>query len=280
MGAETKVVAITGAGSGIGRSLACAYHARGFSLALSDIDEKGLHETAALCGGSAPDSRVDIVKVDVAKRAEVEAWSKSVLQRFGRVDVLINNAGVSLLSPAHEASLEDFEWLFQINFWGVVYGTNAFLPQMLARKQGAIVNISSIFGIVGYPNNGTYCASKFAVRGYTETLRHDLEGSGVLVTCVHPGGIKTNIVSNGRWRNDPGFSTSQHDAKRQFEKVARTTPDEAAATIIDGVDAQQVRILIGADARFLDIVQRMFPASYGKIFAFFLRRLGFTQSDK
>ncbi len=275
MSDDTKVAAITGAGSGIGRALAQTFAARGYRVAISDVNEAGLQETVALCAHSP-----HVSKVDVAKQQEVQAWSEAVLKEFGRVDVVVNNAGVALLQPVHEVSLEDFEWLFQINFWGVVYGTRAFLPHLLENKRGAIVNISSIFGIVGFPNNGSYCASKFAVRGFTETLRHDLKGSGVLVSCVHPGGIKTNIAANGRYRRDPGFSNSKEDAVERFQKAARTTPEQAAKVIVDGIEAKKSRILIGADARFLDRVQRLFPTDYQSVFGFILKRLGVDAKER
>ncbi len=262
MNTDSKVAAITGAGSGIGRALAQDFTNRGYRVAISDVNEAALQETVTLCAQTP-----HVTQVDVGKRSQVDAWAESVVAHFGRVDVVVNNAGVSLLQPLAEVSMDDFEWLFQINFWGVVYGTRAFLPHFLKKREGAVVNISSVFGLVGWPNNGTYSAAKFAVRGFTESLRHELKDSGVLVACVHPGGIKTNIVSNGRWKNAPGFSGSKDEAVKKFGDTARTTPEQAAKVIIDGIEDKNPRILIGADAHLIDRTQRLMPVTHHKVFA-------------
>ena len=259
-----KVAVVTGAGSGIGRALAKALSAKGYRLALCDIDAKGLEATAE---GTGALTQV----LDVSKREAVEAFAKAALERFGHVDVVFNNAGVDVAHSVADVSYEDFEWLFGINFWGVVYGTKAFLPSMIARGSGAIVNISSVFGLVGWPNHGTYCAAKFAVRGFTEALRHELRGTGVRSVCVHPGGIKTNIVRNSRYLKDHDGKIQREGAIALFDLIARTSPELAAKTIIKGLERGSSRILIGPDAAAIDFVHRLFPARYTGVFAAAIR---------
>ena len=254
-----KVAVVTGAGSGIGRALAAALHARGYSLALCDIDPKGLQETAEGTGA--------LTQVfDVANREAVEAFARATLERFGQVDLVLNNAGVDLAHSVADVSYPDFEWLFGINFWGVVYGTKAFLPSMLARDTGAIVNISSVFGLVGWPNHATYCAAKFAVRGFTEALRHELRGTGVRSVCVHPGGIRTNIVRNSRYFQDHHGKLQRDGAIELFDQLARTSPEQAAKTILRGVERGSTRILIGSDATGIALIQRLLPTRYFSVF--------------
>jgi NADP-dependent 3-hydroxy acid dehydrogenase YdfG len=254
-----KVAVVTGAGSGIGRALAGALRAKGYQLALCDIDPKGLEATAAGTGA--------LTQVfDVANRGAVEAFARATLERFGHVDLVFNNAGVDVAHPVAEVSYADFEWLFGINFWGVVYGTKAFLPSMLARGSGAIINISSVFGLVGWPNHGTYSAAKFAVRGFTEALRHELRGTKVRSICVHPGGIKTNIVRNSRYFKDHDGKIQRDGAAELFEKIARTTPEQAANTILRGIERGSTRILIGGDAVGISLVSRLLPMRYFGVF--------------
>lgn len=257
-----KVGVITGAGSGIGRALAVELVRRGGSVALSDVNEAGLAETVALLG----DARVLHERVDVSSREAVEAHRDRVLETFGRADVVINNAGVALGSTVLDMSYEDIEWVMNINFWGVVHGTKAFLPHMAARGDGAIVNISSVFGLIGVATQSAYNASKFAVRGFTEALRQEVADTELIITSVHPGGIKTNIVRNGRMKQAPvGGQVTQvdHDKmSRRFEKMARTTPEQAAQVILDGVEARKVRVLIGPDAYAIDVLQRTLPEHY------------------
>ena len=259
---DSPVSVITGAGSGIGRALAQALDARGHRLALNDVDPATLEETAGLLKGK--DVLLD--PFDVSKRDAVHAFAEKVLSRFGRVDQVFNNAGVDLAQSLNEVSYPDFEWLMGINFWGVVHGTKAFLPAMLKQGAGVVVNISSVFGLMGQPMHGTYCAAKFAVRGFTEALRSELKGSGVRAVCVHPGGIKTNIVRNSRFRAERGAETREQ-AAAFFERIARTSAADAATTILTGVDAGKVRILIGADARLIDWSTRLLPVAYQDLFA-------------
>jgi butyryl-CoA dehydrogenase len=257
---ETKVAVISGAGSGIGRALAQLLAGRGFKLALNDWNAAALEETK-----KSVDVEVEAHAFDVSKREPWVTFRDAVLARFGRVDWVVNNAGVDLAESINDVSYDDFEWIMGINFWGVVHGTKAFLPTLLKQKSGAVVNISSVLGLVGYQMHGTYCSAKFAVRGFTESLRYELRGSGVLSACVHPGGIKTNIVRNSRFRADVG-DINHDEAVNFFASIARTTPDEAARTIADGVEAGRCRILIGADAVAIDTAQRLMPVSYQGFF--------------
>lgn len=254
-----KVAVVTGAGSGIGRALALNLAARGCRLALADISERGLAETAALL----PQPPL-LQTLDVADRDAVYAFAARVARELGGADVVVNNAGVALSQTIEHLKLEDFEWLMGINFWGVVHGTQAFLPQLKAKGDGAMVNISSIFGIVAMPTQGAYHAAKFAVRGFTECLRQELEmGDGkVFAVSVHPGGIKTNIARNSRAYVDIDGTPAKPDMGDRFEKLARTTAEEAARVIVSGIERRAPRVLIGADARLLDRVQRLMPVGY------------------
>lgn len=264
-----KVAVVTGAGSGIGRALAQNLAKRGCTLAISDINEAGLAETVASLGGA----KVYSQKLDVADRAAFYAFAEKVKQQFGGVHLVINNAGVAVSESVADLTYEDFEWLMNINFWGVVYGTKAFLPGMMAQNDGVIVNISSIFGIIAVPMQGSYNAAKFAVRGFTEALRHELResGSGVRAITVHPGGIKTNIVRNARLHKDPQGVTDKAKLAAEFERMAMTTPAQAAETIVRGVERGDRRVLIGADARLMDRLQRWMPVRYWDVMGALMR---------
>ncbi len=257
-----KVAVVTGAASGIGRALALALAKEGCRLALSDIDAPELEALAQ----SLKDRGVMVhaTKVDVASREAVYAWAEDVLEVFGEVHLVFNNAGVTLVDTVEQSSYEDIEWLMQINFWGVVYGTKAFLPALKRAQEGHIVNISSVFGFVGIPGQSAYNASKFAVRGFTEALRIELalERSPVSVSSVHPGGIDTNIARKSRYRDVSSMLGERETTVDRFHKVARTSPETAAAVILRGVRQNRPRILIGFDARVIDIVQRVFPEHY------------------
>lgn len=256
-----KTVALTGAASGIGRALAVRCARAGSSLALVDIDEVGLAQTAEQA--RAHGVEVDTRRLDVSDKAALYEWAAHCEQRFGGADVLVNNAGVSLSQAVERMKDEDFEWLFGINFWGVVNGCKAFLPQLRARPEAHIVNLSSVFGLLGVPSQAAYNAAKFAVRGYSEALRQELADTSVRVTCVHPGGIKTNIVRRGRHYEDPlGGPVDTAKSAEEFEKAARTTPEEAAEAIVRAVLHEKPRLLIGADAYVIDWLVRLLPASY------------------
>ena len=263
---QNKVAVITGAGSGIGRALARDLAAAGARLALSDVNQVGLQETADSLGlGS---DRLITEAFDVADRDAFYAFAERVTGHFGAAHLVFNNAGVALGATVEDMSYEDFEWLMGINFWGVVHGTKAFLPHLNAAGDGHIVNVSSVFGLIGVPTQSAYNASKFAVRGFTEALRQELEMEGGRVSCtsVHPGGIKTNIARNARMGAGVEKITGDVDkARRDFEKMFRTTPEEASQTILKGVKGNKRRVLIGSDARAIDSMQRLMPTAYQRI---------------
>ena len=267
-GLKDKVAVVTGAGSGIGRALAQLLAEKGCVLALADINEASLKETAATLSAD-----VLLHRLDVADRSAVYAFAGAVQQRFGTAHVVINNAGVSLSESVNDMSWEDFEWLMDINFWGVAYGTKAFLPMLLAQDEGAIVNISSVFGIIAVPTQSAYNAAKFAVRGFTESLRAELKDTKVRAISVHPGGIRTNIVRASRFRKDPFGRTDKDRVIQRFEKAARTTPEQAAATIVRGIEKGSPRVLIGSDAVMIDRLQRLMPEGYGRVINAVMERL-------
>ena len=271
-----RVAAITGAGSGIGRALAYELARRGAPLALSDIDDAGLAETVWRCEEFG--NRITSQHVDVADRGEVYAWADRVVADHGTVNLIINNAGVALGATVEAMSYEDFEWLMNINFWGVVYGTKAFLPHLKQSGEGHIVNLSSVFGLISVPSQSAYSAAKFAVRGFTDTLRMELEieGADVSATTVHPGGIKTNIARNARMdASVSGIAGDPDKAVRDFERAFITTPEKAASQILSAVQCNRRRALIGPDAKVIDLVSRMPAVLYQTVLtrgASFIRR--------
>ena len=255
-----RVAAVTGAASGIGRALATNLAAKGCHLAISDVNEKGLEETASLVA----DKNVKVTThiVDVANREQVYRYAEDVVKQHGRANIIINNAGVGVGDSIEEVSYEDFEWVVGINFWGVVYGTKAFLPYLKKEPEGHVVNISSINGIVPNPLNGPYCSTKFAVKGFTETLSQEMRGTSVGVTVVHPGGIATDIVRNARLRKHLNPNKTPDEMATDFdEKVVRNTADFAARTIISGIEKNKQRVLIGGDAKLMDRMTRLFPVT-------------------
>lgn len=259
---EGRVFAVTGAASGIGRALAVALSAEGAKLALCDKNAEGLSETSKMLGNSHHFTQV----VDVTDKQAMDDFAKATVENFGGADGVINNAGASVVVQADEMTREDFEWQMSVNFWGVINGTEAFLPHIKKSKSGMVCNISSVFGLIGFPAQAAYNASKFAVRGYTEALRHEMAVSDpdMLVSCVHPGGIKTPIVANARFHS--GLGSEDHGkAVKLFEANAMTTPEKAAQTIIKGLKKGKQRILIGPDAKVIDWVQRLMPVRYFKV---------------
>jgi NAD(P)-dependent dehydrogenase (short-subunit alcohol dehydrogenase family) len=254
-----RTAVITGAGSGIGRAVALRLSAQGSPVVLVDQNEDGLEETAN--GASSPTL---VRKVDVRDRqalmalaAEVDEWKPAPL------GMVFNNAGVTVLQGVADASPEDDEWVLDVNLGGVINGVRAFLPLLLRQDAGAIVNTSSVFGLIGFPHQSAYCASKFAVRGYTDALRQELRKTGVSAVNVHPGGVKTNIVKNARFRSDHrGQWQDVGSAAIDFEALAQTTPEKAAAIIQRGVENGKARIRVGGDAVFLDLLARAAPSRY------------------
>ncbi|HST54162.1 MAG TPA: SDR family NAD(P)-dependent oxidoreductase [Pyrinomonadaceae bacterium] len=261
---EGRTAVVTGAASGIGRAIALSLGRRGCHLALADIDEAGMAETDDLARTSSV--RVTRHRVDVADRGAVASFPARVAAEHGRVDLLFNNAGVAVGGTFEQVSETDFEWLFEINFWGVVRMTRAFLPLLRESGDARVVNISSVFGLVAPPGHVAYAASKFAVRGFSEALRHELEGSRVGVTVVHPGGVSTAIADNAR---APAGVGAEEAARRreQFRKVLRLSPAVAGETIVRGVERRKARVLVGADARAISLVARALPVSYWRALA-------------
>ena len=261
---KNKVAAITGAGSGIGQQLAILLAKQGCHLSLSDINEKGLQQTVELLK---PYSTITVTtkKLDVSDREAVKQWAQETVQDHGSVNLIFNNAGVALGSTVEGATYEDLEWIVGINFWGVVYGTKEFLPFIKQTQDGHIINISSLFGLTAQPTQSGYNATKFAVRGFTESLRQelDIEKSGVSSLCVHPGGIRTNIAKSAKM-SDSLNSLGMDPTKsiQNFDKLLRTPPEEAARQILQAVLKNKRRLLIGSDAKILDAFQRVFPTGY------------------
>ena len=274
---KDRICVVTGAGSGIGRALALQLHERGAKLALADIQADNLAETAELIrdlGGKAFTKTLD-----VADQEAVFAFADQVKNEFDSVHLVVNNAGVGLGSgPLWDTEIEDFKWLMNINFYGVLYGSKAFLPILKEQDWGHIVNISSLFGLVGVPDQTAYNASKFAVRGLTEALRHELkrEESTVSCTSVHPGGIDTNITVNARVVNSElnaqEIKAAHEEAVKNFKKLARTTPESAATQILKAVEKDKMRLLIGMDAKLLDLIQRFLPTRYANVMAYFVEK--------
>jgi butyryl-CoA dehydrogenase len=253
-----RVAAVTGAGSGIGRALSIELARRGAHVALSDVDAEGLADTVALCEGHGV--KVTSALVDVADRSAVHDWAEQVVGEHGRCHLIVNNAGVALSATVESMTYDDLDWLMGVNFWGVVHGTKEFLPHLKAAGEGHVVNVSSVFGLMAIPSQSAYNAAKFAVRGFTDALRIelDIERCGVSATTVHPGGIRTNIVRNARL--DPATSPLGGDneaAAAQFARAARTTPEAAALQILSAVERNRRRALIGPDAVLFDAVSRL-----------------------
>ena len=269
---DGRVAAITGAGSGIGRALASDLAARDAHLALSDVDEVGLAETVARCEGTGV--KVTSQLVDVADRDAVFAWADQVVADHGKVNLVVNNAGVALGATVEGMSYEDLEWLMGINFWGVVHGTKAFLPHLRASGEGHVVNLSSVFGLISVPSQSAYNAAKFAVRGFTDSLRMELEidGSCVSATTVHPGGVRTNIARTARI--DPSVEALGGAAEpgEEFDKIARTTPESAARQILAAVQKDRRRALIGHDATLIDLISRLPTGLYQRVVVFGAKR--------
>ncbi|HEX3046886.1 MAG TPA: SDR family NAD(P)-dependent oxidoreductase [Bacillota bacterium] len=263
---DDKVVVLTGAGSGIGRALAYRLSMEKAVLALADIDMEGLQITKQLIQADLGEDSARLYRVDVAQREQVTEFAQKVIRDFGRVDLVINNAGVSSSGRVHELTYDTLEWTIDINLWGVIHGTKAFLPHLMERPEAGIVNISSVYGLLGIPGQAAYCTSKFAVRGFTESLRQELSGTNIFVTLVFPGGVKTSIAKNSRTDYQIDEATYQKGLQ-QFETTLKTQPETAAEAIISGIKHKSPRVLIGRDARQIDRLARFCPNSYDKVIA-------------
>ena len=255
---HNKVVVITGAASGIGRALALECAGRGARLFLADIDVAGLADVCARV--RAAGTLCQTMRVDAGSEADIFALAQACAEWYGGADVLVNNAGVTLVSSVDKLQTPDAQWLMNINFWGVVHGCRAFLPQMRTRPEAMLVNISSIFAMVSVPSQSMYNAAKAAVRGFSDSLREELRSSSVAVLCVHPGGIRTNIANSARMADLSLLEMSAQQMRDGFAQNARTTPEQAATAIVRAIERGQTRLMIGMDARILDWVYRLFPA--------------------
>jgi short-subunit dehydrogenase len=260
--------AVTGAASGIGRALALELASRGCDLALADRDEAGLQVLAAEIAKAHP-RKVTVHGVDVSQPDQIAAFARNAIAAHPGLNILVNNAGVALMGTFGEVEQAQMEWLMNINFWGVVHGTRAFLPHLSNQREAHIANLSSIFGIIAPPGQTAYAAAKFAVRGFSESLRHELAtaGSPVRLSVVHPGGVATNIARNSRTGTGMTDNARRAQSIERFDAVAKTTPQAAALRIITGIEKNQPRILIGNDARIMDLLQRLRPGTYWAVLA-------------
>ncbi|MEW6763681.1 MAG: SDR family NAD(P)-dependent oxidoreductase [Pseudomonadota bacterium] len=257
-----RVAVLTGAGGGIGRATALALARRGCHLALADIDGPAVEQVA--CDARQLGVRATHHRLDVADRAAVHAFPGLVDDAHGRVDLVINNAGVALGGSFEQIAPEDFDWLMEINFHGVVRMTRAFLPHLRESDEARIVNVSSIYGIISPPGQSAYSASKFAVRGFSNALRHELEGTTVGVSVVHPGGVATAIAKNARAPKDAPRDEIER-GRAIAQRLLRMAPEQAGEIIVRGIARRQARILVGGDAKFVALLERLSPIHYWKL---------------
>jgi NAD(P)-dependent dehydrogenase (short-subunit alcohol dehydrogenase family) len=258
---QNKVAVVTGAGSGIGRNLCIQMAQAGARLAMSDVNDAGLAETVKRLP---PGTDYKCYRVDVASREQVYGYAESVKRDFGTAHYVFNNAGVTVAGTIMQNTIEEIDWQMGINVWGVIYGTKAFLPMLLEQKEGHIINLSSMFGIVSCAGQGAYNLTKFAVRGWTECLWQELEGTGVYATSVHPGGIKTEFLHSAKLSDN--LTRREKRALKASDKMLKTPPEDMARAILQGVAHRKKRVIYGNMARTLYLLQRFFPVSYGKVF--------------
>ncbi len=263
-----RVAVVTGAASGIGRAIALSLARRGTGLALADVDEAGLAETAVQAAGTGV--RISTHRLDVTDRDAVKALPQAVMSTHGRVDLLVNNAGVALGGTFEQVAEADFDWLMEVNFHGLVRMTRAFLPLLRASDAARIVNLSSLYGLVSPPRQTAYSASKFAVRGFSNALRHELQGSPVGVTVVHPGGVATSIARNARLPT--GIAPQEAEiGRQQSERLLRMPPWRAGETIVRAVERDAARVIVGSDAKVVALIERLMPVGYWPVLARLIR---------
>jgi NAD(P)-dependent dehydrogenase (short-subunit alcohol dehydrogenase family) len=271
-----RIAVVTGAAGGIGRATAVLLAEKGCALALADVNASGLAETAELAKKYG--RKVTTHQVDVGNKARMQEFADEVVAAHGGVNIVINNAGVAVISSFQDHELEDFEWLMGVNFWGVVYGCKFFLPALLKGDEGHIVNVSSLFGLTGVPLQTSYCASKFAVRGFTESLRMELRNTKVGVTNIHPGGIATDIVASSRVSGGPEMEKRKRSTARAFTKML--PPALAAAEIVRGIEQNRSRVLIARETYLADGFKRLFPASSVDLIAWGFHHLNLRQAKR
>ena len=271
-----KVIAITGAGSGLGRAMAMQLAEQGAQLSLSDLNAQGLEETKALCNMAAG-ARISATTIDVRDESQLALWAEQTQAEFGVIDALINNAGVSLNACVDDTSIDNYRWVMDINFWGMLIGTKIFLPFIRQSNHGHIVFISSVYGMMGGVDQSAYASSKFAIRGFAESLRQELQltDPNITITCAHPAGLKTNFMENARFGQRVGYTKSDEQLKKDFsESLAVTSPEQAAKAILAGMLKEKSRLLVGRDAKFFfDPLIRLFPTRYGSIVSWVVHRL-------
>ncbi len=265
---KDKVCVVTGAASGIGRAVAISLAGKGAALALSDVNEAGLEETRRLLDAPAS-NRIRADRLDVADAAAIERYAAVVKESLGDADYVFNIAGLTRVGTFEESPLSSFEKIMDVNFWGVVRMSKAFLPQLIATK-GGLINISSLFGLIGYGGQAHYCASKFGVRGFSETIAQELAPKGVRVTSVHPGGVATSIAKSAVVDAMPAHYREKREIDERFDKAAITSPERAAEIILDGAARGRRRVVVGRDAKIASFIQRLFPRSYPSKLAMFL----------
>lgn len=261
-----KIAVVTGAGSGIGRALALQLAQEGCHLALGDIDTAGLDETKALLKDFSVN--VSLHNVNVADCDRMTAFAQEVIDHHRAVNLVFNNAGVAYGTSVEDATYTDMHWLMNINLWGVIHGCKAFLPFLKQAEQGHIVNLASVFGLMSLPGQSIYNASKFAVRGFTDSLRQEMAGSTVGVSCAFPAGIKTAIARNARITSPQGVQVDVEQEAKKIEKFFLTTPEQAASEIIAGVKKSKARILVGKGSGVIDFVTRLLPVGYSRFLNF------------
>ncbi len=262
-----RITVITGAASGIGREIALQMSREGSIIVAADYDKKNLDETVKMVKSFGGDAFG--YKLDISDNKQVVKFAADVKKKHGVIDILINNAGVTLFGKFDELSFKDFEWIVNINLWGAIYMTKAFLPDIKSKNGSFLVNVSSIFGVIGVGNQSAYCATKFGLRGFTEALQDELHAFPVNVISVIPGGIKTNIARNARFIKDGAVMKDTEKLAKRFDRISKTTAAQAAAVIIDGMKKKKQRVLIGSDARLLDRLQRYLPVKYNRVISKF-----------